>query len=180
MIKLPFKKFVIYVITMFMLFFIPIYTIAINTNTLKDGTEFLFEVQAYDPYDMFRGNYLRVTFKEDTVPAYSNFLDLNYNDPCYVTIGVRPNGFAYFKHISKERPTNTSDYYETTASYYSWAKEYSVETPTRYYMNENKSLAAEKYLNDNIENAYVKVRVKNGKMVLAGIYVNNMLIDTID
>ncbi len=179
MIKLPFKKFVIYVITMFMLFFIPIYTIAINSNTLKDGTEFIFEVQAYDPYDMFRGNYLRVTFKEDAVSAYSNFLDLDYNDPCYVTIGVRPNGFAYFKSISKDRPTNTSNYYETTASYYSWAKEYSVETPTRYYMNENKSLAAEKYLNDNIENAYVKVRVKNGKMVLVGIYVNNMLIDTI-
>lgn len=180
MIKLPFKKIIIYIIAVFMLFIIPIYTIAINSNTLKDGTEFIFEIEAYDPYDMFRGNYLYVNFKENTIPAYSNFIDANYNEPCYVTIGIRPNGFAYFKNISKERPTNTTNYYETTASYYSWSKEYSIETPTRYYMNENKSLAAEKHLNDNIDNAYVKVRVKNGKMVLVGIYVNNILIDTID
>ena len=47
-------------------------------------------------------------------------------------------------------------------------------------MNENKSLNAEQIYRDNIDNTYVKVRVKNGKMVIVGVYVNNILIDTID
>ena len=41
-------------------------TIISNTNTLKDGTEYLFKVEAFDPYDMFRGNYLWINFDEDT------------------------------------------------------------------------------------------------------------------
>ena len=180
MIKLPFKKFVAFVIAMFVLFTIPIYTIALNTNTLKDGTEYYFKIEAYDPYDMLRGNYLQIAFKENSVSSYYDYLDLNYNDKCYVTIAVGNDNYAYFNSISKEAPTNTSAYYETTGYYATYSNSYIIETPTRYYMNENKSLAAENYLNENMDNAYVKVRVKNGKMVLVGLYVNNMLIDTID
>ena len=180
MIKLPFKKFVAFVIAMFVLFTIPVYTIMINTNTLKDGTEYYFKIEAYDPYDMFRGNYLSIAFEENVIPAYSDYLDLDYNEKCYATIGVNAEGYAYFNGITEEVPTNTSAYYETTARYRSWEDGYVVTTPTRYYMNEDKSLKAEDYLNENIENAYVKVRVKNGKMVIVGLYVNDLLIDTID
>lgn len=180
MINLPFKKFVIYIISVLILFTIPIYTIAVNTNTLKDGTEFYFKIVAYDPYDMFRGNYLNITFKENCIPTHSNYLDLDYNDTCFVTIAVKDDGYAYFNNISKKKPTNTTAYFKTTGSYYSWNDAYVIETPTRYYMNEEKSLKAENHLNDNIDNAYVKVRVKNGKMVIVGIYINNVLIDTID
>ncbi len=180
MIKLPFKKFIVYIISVFMLFTIPIYTIAINTNTLKDGTEYYFKIEAYDPYDMFRGNYLRIAFEEDTVFSKDNYLDLDYNDTCFVTIKVGDNGYAYFDNIYTEKPTHTNAYYETTVSYKSWRDRYVISTPTRYYMNEDKSLDAEQYLNDNIDNAYVKVRVKNGKMVIVGVYVNGKLIDTID
>ncbi len=180
MIKLPFKKFVAFVIAMFVLFTIPVYTIVVNTDTLKDGTEYYFKIEAYDPYDMFRGNYLNIAFEQDTVLAFSDYLDLNYNEKCYVTIGINSDGYSYFKGISKDIPTDTTAYYETTAYYRSWQNGYAIDTPTRYYMNENKSLKAEDYLNDNIDNAYVKVRVKNGKMVIVGLYVNNMLIDTID
>ena len=180
MIKLPIKKFIIYIISVCVLFALPIYTIIVNSDTLKDGATYYFKIEAYDPYDTFRGNYLNIAFEEDTVLAYSDYLDIDYDVKCYVTIGVKDNGYAYFKKISKEAPTDTSAYYETTASYYSWRDGYMLSTPTRYYMNENKSLSAEEYLNDNIENAYVKVRVKNGKMVIVGVYVNNILIDTID
>ena len=47
-------------------------------------------------------------------------------------------------------------------------------------MNEKKSLSAEGTYRKNIDNTYVKVRVKNGKMVIVGVYVNDVLIDTID
>ena len=178
--KLTLNQIILYALSILILFAIPIYIIVTNDTILKGGTEYLFKVEAFDPYDMFRGNYLDISFKENTV--YANFLK-EYNtarEEYYVTIGTGPDGFAYFKSISSTEPKNTSNYFKTTAYYRSYAKEYIIDTPTRYYMNENKSLNAEQIYRDNIDNTYVKVRVKNGKMVIVGVYVNNILIDTID
>ena len=79
-----------------------------------------------------------------------------------------------------EKPEETKDYYETEGYYWGDSKEVRIDTPTRYYMNENKSLDAEKVYDENIDSTYVKVRVKNGKMVIVGVFVNDVLIDTID
>ena len=59
------KNLILYILMVVILFVVPIYTIYLNTDTLEDGTEFLFKVRAYDPYDAFRGNYLDITFEED-------------------------------------------------------------------------------------------------------------------
>ncbi len=178
--KLTLNQMILYVLSILILFAIPIYTIVTNDTTLKGGTEYLFKVEAFDPYDMFRGNYLNISFKEDSV--YVNFLK-DYNtarEECYVTIGTSSDGFAYFKSVSFEKPKNTSNYFKTTGYYRSYSQEYIIDTPNRYYMNENKSLRAESLYRENINNTYVKVRVKDGKMVIVGVYVNNILIDTID
>ena len=97
-----------------------------------------------------------------------------------MTIGTASDGFAYFKSISLTEPDNTSNYFKTTAHYRTYAKKYIIDTPTRYYMNENKSISAEQIYRDNIDSTYVKVRVKDGKMVIVGVYVNDILIDSID
>ena len=178
--KLTLNQRILYALSILILFAIPIYTIVTNDTTLKGGTEYLFKVQAFDPYDMFRGNYLDISFKENSVDV--NFLK-DYNtarEECYVTIGTSPNGFAHFKSVSFAKPKNTSNYFKTTGYYRSYSQKFIIDTPTRYYINENKSLNAEQIYRDNIDNTYVKVRVKNGKMVIIGVYVNNILIDTID
>jgi len=177
--KLTKKQIILYALSVFILFIIPIYTIITNNSTLRDGTEYLFKVEAFDPYDMFRGNYLNINFKENTVKGVYLYGEHN-NGECYVTIAVGSDGFAYFRDVSFEEPTDTANYFKTTGYYRSYSKEYSIETPTRYYMNENKSLVAEKIYNNNIDDTYVKVRVKNGKMVIVGVYVNNMLIDSME
>lgn len=180
MIKFTFNKNVLYIISILVLFIIPIYTIITNSSTLKDGTEYLFEVEAFDPYDMFRGNYLNISFKEDTVKGNLTDNQSYHSKDCYVTIGKNRDGFAYFKKVSESKPENTTDYFKTTGYYSRYLNEYRIETPTRYYMNEEKSLIAEQTYRDNIDSTYVKVRVKNGKMVIVGVYVNDILIDTID
>ena len=176
------KQFIIYIFAIIVLFAIPIFTIATNSNTLKDGSEFLFKVEAYDPYDMFRGNYLNIRFEEDTVSKIPNYYKEaeEYDKECYVTISTKEDGFAYFDTASPIKPKNTSNYFKTTGYYRSFDNSYMIDTPTRYYMNENKSEKAEQIYRDNIENAYVKVRVKDGKMVLVGVYINDKLIDSID
>ena len=174
MTKIETKKIVLYIIIVGVLFLIPIYTIIVNTSTLKDGKEILFRVEAFDPYDVFRGNYLDISFSENYARSGSTF-DAEYGDRCFVTIKEDESGFAYFDKMTKNRPENTEAYFETR-SYYGGR----IETPTRYYMNENKSLVAEEIYNENIDNTYIKVRVKNGKMVIVGVYVDDKLIDTIE
>ena len=183
--RLTIKQVVLYILSVIVLFSIPIYTIAVNSSTLKGGTEYLFKVQAFDPYDMFRGNYLNIGFEQNEVKgvptttessssSYSNYT--NY----YVTIDVGSDGFAYFSGIHSTKPIGTSNYYKTNAYYYSYDNIYRIDTPTRYYMNEKKSLNAEQVYRENLDDTYIKVRVKNGKMVIVGVYVNGKLIDTID
>ena len=179
--KLTQKQILLFSLTLIILFCIPIYTIVASANTLKDGTEFLFKVMAFDPYDMFRGNYLNIRFEEKEVRGAPNMSsNSSSRDNYYVTIETNPDGFAYFSKISKTKPVGTSNYFKTTAYYYNYDGIYTIDTPTRYYMNEKKSLNAEQIYRDNIRNTYVKVRVKDGKMVIVGVYVDNVLIDTID
>lgn len=178
--KLTLKQMLLYILSILILLAIPIYTIVTNDTTLKGGAEYLFKVEAFDPYDMFRGNYLNISFEEDSVDV--NFIkEENTNkEDCYATIGIGADGFAYFSSVSLTEPKNTSNYFKTRGYYRNYTQEYIIDTPTRYYINENKSVNAEQIYNDNINNTYVKVRVKNGKMVIVGVYVNNILIDTID
>lgn len=180
MTKLTSNKIIIYILSICILFVIPIYTIATNNNTLKDGTEYLFKVEAFDPYDMFRGNYLNIKFKENTVKGISTYYQESNNDEYYVTIEKNKDGFAYFKSISSTKPRNTSNYFKTTGYYNKYSNTCKIDTPTRYYMNEKKSVIAEEIYRNNIDTTYVKVRVKNGKMVIVGVYVNDILIDSMD
>lgn len=172
--KMETKKIILYIIVLCCLFLLPICMVIVNTDTLKDGKEFLFKVEAFDPYDVLRGNYLDINFSESYARNGSNF-ETEYGDRCFATIKEDEYGFAYFDQITKEKPKKTEDYYETKIYYGE-----RIETPTRYYMNEEKSLLAEEIYNENLDNTYIKVRVKNGKMVIVGVYVDDELIDTID
>ena len=178
--KSKLKQIILYSLSMLILFSIPIYTITTNNNILKDGTEYLFKVTVFDPYDMFRGNYLNISFKENSIRGYSGDWKRNNNNKYYATIGKDSDGFAYFKNISPTKPKNTTDYFKTTAYYSVYSGTYNINTPTRYYMNEKRTLKAEQIYQKNNDNVYIKVRVKNGKMVIVGVYMNGILIDTIE
>ena len=90
--KLTFKQVIIYFLTILILFGIPIYTIIINTNTLKGGIEYLFKVEAFDPYDMFRGNYLNINFQENSIPADNvNIEGSNKNEYYFTQILIKHN-----------------------------------------------------------------------------------------
>ena len=171
------NKLILYIVAVCILFLLPIGTVILKTDALRNGEEFLFKVEAFDPYDMFRGNYLNINFMEqEIVGEYPKAGD--YYDWFYVTIEKSGDGFAYFSNISLEEPKDISNYYKTRGYYIEYRKTYNIDTPTRYYMNENKSLDAEKVYNENMEDTYVKVKVKDGQMVIIGVYVNDVLIDT--
>lgn len=173
------KQVVLYVVAAIFIISIPLYMILTNAFVLEDGVEFLFKVEAFDPYDMFRGNYLDINFKEDTVEGEFEDYPVDDNSQVYVLIEKDKDGFAYFSDISITKPKDTKMYYKTNVRYNENLKSAIVETPTRYYINEDKALDAEKIYRENLDNTYVKVRVKEGQMVIVGVYINDKLIDSL-
>ncbi len=182
------KKYIMYIIAVIILAIIPIYIISLNNDVLKNGTEYKFKVRGYDPYDMLRGNYINISFLEREVKENLEYNSEGGNDVDYfVKISKDAKGFAYFSSASKLKPAG-SDYYKAkcgyNGSYDNITKTYKyniyITTPTIYYMNQNKSQNAEKQYAKNTDNTYVKVRVKDGKMIIVGVYVNDILIDSIE
>ena len=177
------NKWIFYIITVVILFSIPIVTVVNNMITLKNGTEFKFRVMAFDPYDMFRGMYLDIQLAEDETRTnyYSDILEEYDKNNVFVTIKEDYDGFAYFDKVFGEKPEDTINYVKATVDYSEYANSYYVESPLKaYYMNEEKSYGAEKIYDDNIEATCVKVRVKDGNMTIVGIYVDDVLIDLME
>ena len=172
------RKIILYVIAVIILFLFPAYAVFQNYDLLINGEEYLFEVEAFDPYDMFRGKYLYINFKENEVKSERMETENEGHNNYYVEIKRNKDGFAYFDNVTYKKPKNIKNYYKTTGYYYKYSKSHRISTPTKYFMNEKKSVNAEKVYEDNLENAYVKVRVKNGRMVVVGVYVNDILIDS--
>jgi len=166
---------ILYITAVLILFAIPMYVVLSNFNTLTSGTEYKFKVEAFDPYDMFRGNYININFDEHYIRTITNTPFFSGED-YYVSIEEGKDGFAYFNSITDVKPEN-SDYYKSIITTYRGGLY--VETPNKYYMNEKKSMQAELIYNKNINNTYVKVRVKDGNMVIVGVYINNILIDSL-
>lgn len=171
------KTNILFALAVIVLFTVPVIMIIMNNLALKRGTEYLFKVEAFDPYDMLRGNYIYITFENEEVKS-EQLNDEYYSEELYVTIKKDKKGYAYFDKVSLTKPENT-DYYKTSGYYSSYSEGYRINTPTRYYMNEDKSLEAEKLYEENIDDTYVKVRVHKGNMVIVGVYIGDNLIDNI-
>ena len=127
------KKILLYVLVVIVLFALPIYTIVVSMDTLKGGNEFLFKVQAFDPYDMFRGNYININFQERYADS-SNIENGVSGKKYFVTIETDDEGYAYFSDVSIKRPDDTADDYETEAYFFNYNDDTKgrSETPERY------------------------------------------------
>ena len=172
----------------------PVYTLIVYNDVLKNGTEHKFKVSAYDPYNPFLGNSLNISFNESWVskapPNYaaeSNEwgwrswearearaakLDINagfHN----VSIATAKSGYAYFNEIIEGKPTD-SNFFRADFRY----GRNSIENlPQRYYLNETLSRPAEKAFRGNRDSAYAIVAVKDGRMIIKGIYVRDTAIE---
>ena len=103
----------------------------------------------------------------------------------YITIKNRADGFAYFDTILSEKDNLVDgEYYKTTI--YGWDDgkdgKYSVDTmmsSNRYYLNEKDAVSVDKAYQaaSGLNMTYALVSVKNGKMLLKGLYLYDMPIE---
>ena len=144
--------------------FIPIYMIASKYDILSNGEEYKFVVNPVDPYDAFRGRYVSL-----------NPLTISRNQTGkYGIIRVDEDGFAYVHKVTNEKPKNET-YVKSIGT--SWFR-----LPIdRYYMDEKLAPRAETIIQQNGQRreTYVTVRIKNGNLVVSGLFIDGIAIEDI-
>lgn len=152
--------------------FVPLQMIWNSENIIRKNQVYLFEVQPIDPHDVFRGKYVTLGFKNDKI-AVENPNEYQRGQEVYVFVDKWDN-IAYLTDVSPNAPKDVSNYFKTKINYFT-DNEIVVEMPfNRFYMNEEKSLDAERILQDTTLKAYAKVAVYQGEAVLQDVIVNQM------
>ena len=140
----------------------PLSMIANKYDIVKTGEEYRFKVNLYDPYDAFRGRYLAL-----------NVGDTVYGEGRYGVVSVDGDGYARVVSLTDKKPAGGA--YIKSGTSKSW-----YELPIdRYYMEDRLAPEAEARMRNLPRNseAYVTARVKNGNLVITGLYIDGVAIE---
>ena len=175
-------KKIIFLLYAVIILLVPIYLVVKSEGILTNGTLYKFKPQAYDPFDPFRGKFLRVNYDTEGIKSDE---DIEEGDRVYVSIGIDNEGYAFFDKAYKNPPSE-GDYLHTIVTYvyyndYEYIQEegassleMGIEIPdhmNKYFINENKALDAENVFRWKREEIYIGVRILNGEARIQDIYV---------
>ena len=156
---------------------IPASMILEQETVLHKGKEYKLRSQPIDPYDAFRGRYVRLGFDTTTIAVPENHRKRN-TQKAYAFLDTDDQGFSFIKEIVFDTPTGT-DYLRVRIGTIRNGKATVIWPFERYYMEESKAPEAEKlYRSRNDESeAYITVRIYKGTGVIAGLYIDDMRIE---
>ena len=145
--------------------FTPIYMIANKYHILRTGVEFIFRVNPVDPYDAFRGRYVNLNAQQAVEVSGSGR---------YGIIAVDADGFAYVSSITDNKPVSGAYVRSNSRSWF-------MLPINRYYMEERLASRAETLIWERApdKEAYVTVRIKNGELIISGLFVDGVAIEDI-
>ena len=143
----------------------PIYLIANKYHILRTGEEFRFTAAPVHPFDVVRGRYVYLNVRQAAGAS---------GPGRYGTIAVDSDGFAYISSITESRPVSGSYVKSSSRSWFTLPID-------RYYMEERLAPRAEElaWRREPGDEAYVTVRVKNGELVVSGLYIDGVAIEDI-
>lgn len=168
----------IFIIVALAQIFTPVKMIMDKEDILNTGKEYRFRTAPIDPHDPFRGKYIRLRYKENTVKIY-NEKNWRSGEEIYVILTTDKEGFAKIKSISKEKQTNNNDYLKAKVSHVTRnnRNKLTIGYPfDRFYMEESKAQEAELTYRrtqiDTTQITYGVVMIKNGDAVLKDVMIN--------
>lgn len=140
-----------------------------SEETLQTGTALKFRLTGYDPHDFFRGEYLRLRFRDNKIELSEEEKRLaSERKEVYVVFEEDGNGFSIPKGISTT-PTNSSLKIEGLHDgYFSYPFD-------RLWMNQEDCPIAERLINQavaNGEDVYAIIYVKDGEGVLSAVEID--------
>ena len=146
-------------------------------TALSRGQEYKIRVQPVDPYDAFRGRFVRLGFDVTTAPLPPE-ARLARGQRAYAVLETDSEGFAVVKSVSFAAPDGTA--YLKVRLRPSGAGKAQVIWPfDRYYMEETAAPQAEQLYRERARNsaAYITVRVSDGTGVITGLYLDGKPIE---
>jgi len=169
---------IIFILLFVIQLFVPLSMIIQKEIILDKGVIVKFQVEPVDPYDAFRGKYLNIGVVENKYDIENN--DFSENQDIYVLLEIDDDGFAQLDQISIHPFRN--DLYIKCAIDFIGEEYIHIEFPfDRFYLNEKYSQAGEdlfqKYSRGTREDAYITVKINNGKAVLENMYIQGIEIN---
>ncbi len=149
-------------------------------RTRRQGTLFRFQAAPADPVDAFRGRYVAVRLRENSVPFDK---PLPGGTRVYVEPETGEDGYAHFVRVHRRPPADVSTC-QARVRYFSDNRLYLHLPFTRYYMNERLAPKAElalfaQRLRKGGPEMWATVRVGHGCAAIEGVFVNGNPIEEI-
>lgn len=150
--------------------YVPASMIWEREKVIAEGEVYFFETAPIDPSDPFRGKYVRLNFKDETI-AIDSINDWVRHQEVYLLLEKDSAGFARYSQVSAEPPLNTTTFLRVEVNYISpGSGELHFNLPfDRFYMEESKAKPAEDAYRDNPELTYAMVSIKAGESVLLDV-----------
>lgn len=158
---------------------VPVSMILGREQVLKHGTEVRFRVEPVDPYDPFRGRYVRINVNPVADESVEWADGLKRGESAFAMFEPDAEGFAHARSVLRERP-ETGLYLEGKVN---WPRTRSLDLGlTRYYMNERMAPATERLVADRLRqdaDIHITVRILEGESVITGLYVDGVPVEDI-
>jgi uncharacterized membrane-anchored protein len=150
---------------------IPLYLILNSEDILENGHRHKIRLRGYDPFDPFRGKFLRLNY-DSTIPCDIGLKD---GEEAYILLEKDSLGFSHFAYAKSEKPDH-DDYIKAELMYlYDGMANIKIDNLTKYFINEDKASEAEDvvqgFTRQRPNDIYVAVRVLDGEARLEDIFV---------
>jgi uncharacterized membrane-anchored protein len=178
---------------------VPAWMIHGHERTLTHGETFEFEVRPVDPYDPFRGRYVRLALSPDRMPLpeeTGGWRMPERDELVYVVLGRDEDGLATFEAVSAEPPD--ADAYLAVHAWRGADFPPEGETPRpalyielpfdRYYLNEELAPEAERLVwprrdtapgEEETVRARLEVRVYRGRGVPTALLIDGRPVEEV-
>ena len=151
----------------------PVFMIAQREKVLRRGEEFRFRSAPVDPYDAFRGRFVRVNVASNRV-ATAEAAAYARGERVHVTVTNDADGWAHFAAVSRRRPDGHA-WIRTRVEWVDGRHVVFDTTMHRFYMEETEAPAAEVAVRDAARRgatnrtAAIVARVRDGLAVMTDL-----------
>ena len=157
---------------------VPLRMILSSERVLDEGVRYRFRMVPIDPSDPFRGRYITLRYRDNSVKV-SDGEQWKRGEEVFAVLSTHKDGYAIVKSISRIRPQDNEDYITAKIRYVKNRDEHSVVLNfpfTRYYMEEFKAPKAEKAYRKLVRNAntYALVSVQRGEAVIEDVLLDGV------
>jgi hypothetical protein len=147
---------------------------------LDDGIPLKFRIEPIDPYDPFRGRYVRIDFADDKLKLDDiNAYDLD-DQELYISFGTDSLGYAIPQGYNQEKPVDEV-YIKSKVRAIDSSRVRIYYPLKRYYMNEYKAPEADRIMADINEfprrKAWIIVKVKEEVSVIESLFIDGQKIE---